>query len=574
MNSLILLIASLAGSALSYQDVIETTGDLIVTNDVLSPDGFSRGAIEFGPLIKAHTGDNIRINVVNQLTDRSMPVSTSIHWHGLFQRGSSWADGPEFVTQCPIVPNESFEYSFEADHPGTFWYHSHVKAQYCDGLRGPLVIYDSNDPYRFSYDYDNEHTIITLADWYHVSSELIRGAARPDSTLINGVGRYKGGPKVDLAVIHVEPGKRYRFRLVSIACDPNYQFSIDGHSVVIIEADGEYVQAVEVDSIQIFAAQRYSFILKADKPVGNYWIRADPNVGDQGFEGGLNSAILRYIGAPEEEPTSAASESKMPLRETDLHAMLDSPAPGVPQPGAADINIRLVPTFNTSTLKFQVNDKTFVPPETPSLPVMLQILSGTHLAQDLLPQGSVYGLQRDKVVELVIPPLVLGGPHPVHLHGHAFSVVRSAGSTSYNFENPVRRDVVSIGNPGDEVTIRFKTDNPGPWLFHCHIDFHFVRGFAVVFAEDAPSITSNAPPAWDELCPKYERFAGVQDSRQALSQARKAAAQAVTTSQRGPDANKGRITDDASVDDNSTGDMQERAVRHIKNPMARREIFP
>jgi iron transport multicopper oxidase len=58
------------------------------------------------------------------------------------------------------------------------------------------------------------------------------------------------------------------------------------------------------------------------------------------------------------------------------------------------------------------------------------------------------------------------------LHGHAFSVVRSAGNASYNFVNPVVRDVVSIGNMGDDVTIRFFTDNPGPWFFHCHIDWH------------------------------------------------------------------------------------------------------
>jgi iron transport multicopper oxidase len=52
-------------------------------------------------------------------------------------------------------------------------------------------------------------------------------------------------------------------------------------------------------------------------------------------------------------------------------------------------------------------------------------------------------------------------------------VVRSAGNSTYNFNNPVIRDVVSIGSStGDDVTIRFFTDNPGPWFFHCHIDWH------------------------------------------------------------------------------------------------------
>ena len=53
----------------------------------------------------------------------------------------------------------------------------------------------------------------------------------------------------------------YRFRLVSISCDPNYVFSIDGHSMTVIEVDGVNSQPLNVDSIQIFAAQRYSFVV-------------------------------------------------------------------------------------------------------------------------------------------------------------------------------------------------------------------------------------------------------------------------------------------------------------------------
>jgi hypothetical protein len=52
------------------------------------------------------------------------------------------------------------------------------------------------------------------------------------STLINGLGRYSGGPQSPLAIINVSPGVRYRFRLVSMSCDPNYVFSIDGHNMV------------------------------------------------------------------------------------------------------------------------------------------------------------------------------------------------------------------------------------------------------------------------------------------------------------------------------------------------------
>ncbi|KIL59866.1 hypothetical protein M378DRAFT_63230, partial [Amanita muscaria Koide BX008] len=56
--------------------------------------------------------------------------------------------------------------------------------------------------------------------------------------------------------------------------------------------------------------------------------------------------------------------------------------------------------------------------------------------------------------------------HPIHLHGQTFDVVRSAGSSIYDYQHPVRRDVVSIGELNDNVTIRFSTYNPGPWFLH------------------------------------------------------------------------------------------------------------
>ncbi|KAH9963706.1 Cupredoxin, partial [Lactifluus volemus] len=94
--------------------------------------------------------------------------------------------------------------------------------------------------------------------------------------------------------------------------------------------------------------------------------------------------------------------------------------------------------------------------------------------------------------------------HPVHLHGHSFHVVRSPGSSTYNFDNPVIRDVVHTGSPRekDNVTIRFFTDNPGPWLFRCHNNWHLNElayldlssGFAVVFAEDVPDEPEFTPP--------------------------------------------------------------------------------
>ena len=55
---------------------------------------------------------------------------------------------------------------------------------------------------------------------------------------------------------------------------------------------------------------------------------------------------------------------------------------------------------------FQVNGVTF---ESPTVPVLLQILSGAQTAQQLMPTGSVYVLPKNAVIELSIPGGALGG---------------------------------------------------------------------------------------------------------------------------------------------------------------------
>ncbi|KAF9477937.1 laccase [Pholiota conissans] len=491
---------------------IGPSANVYIANKYITPDGYNRSSVLAGsseadltfpgPVITGFKGDTFSLNVIDELTDTTMLTSTSIHWHGMFQEGTNWADGPVGVNQCPIASGHSFLYQFSVpDQAGTFWYHSHHSTQYCDGLRGALVVYDNDDPYRSEYDYDDDTTIITLADWYHTVAPSAGLVPTPDATLINGIGRYVGGPTVALTVITVLPNKRYRFRLVSISCDPNFTFSIDGHSFTIIEVDGVNTQPLVVDSIQIFAGQRYSFVLNTNQTVDNYWIRALPNVGTQGFDGGVNSAILRYYGADDVDPTTTSTASNL-LLETSLHPLTNAAAPGVASPGAADVNLNMNIQFSFTDLDFTVNGATFIPP---TVPVLLQIMSGAMTATDLLPSGSVYVLPPNKIIEISMPGGSVGSPHPIHLHGHTFSVVRSAGSSVYNYVDPVQRDVVSIGVSGDNTTIRFTTDNSGPWIMHCHIDWHLELGLAVVFAEDVATAATDDPPAsWDDLCPIYD----------------------------------------------------------------------
>ena len=109
--------------------------------------------------------------------------------------------------------------------------------------------------------------------------------------------------------------------------------------MTVIEVDAVNHEPLTVDEIQIYAGQRYSFVLTADQTIDNYWIRALPNVGTLSFDGGINSAILRYDGAAEVEPTTTQSTSTAVLAETDLVPLEDLAAPGEAVAGGVDVAI-------------------------------------------------------------------------------------------------------------------------------------------------------------------------------------------------------------------------------------------
>ncbi|KAJ7662306.1 yellow laccase [Mycena rosella] len=444
-----LLFATLISSALAS---VGPTADLTLSNGDVAPDGFTRQAVLVngqapGPLIVGnkliiHPGRRINLNVIDQLTNETMLLSSTIHWHGFFEKNNSWADGVAFVSQCPIAVNNSF---------------LHLATQYCDGLRGPLVVYDPDDPHASLYDVDDESTVITLADCSrstdHGPASTLGLVPTLVSTLINGLGRFAGGPTSQLAVVSVTSGQRYRMRLVAMSCDPNFTFSIDGHTMTIIEVDSVNVQPLTVDSIQISLLVRPH----RDQTVDNYFIRTVANGGTVGFDNGINTAILRYVGADE----------------TDLHPLVATAVPGTAVAGGADVVMNLAITLDFTSFTFEINGDSFTPP---TVPVLLQILSGAQSATDLLPTGS-----------LSIPGGSAGAPHPFHLHGHNFFVIKSAGNDTYNFDNPVIRDVVSTGTATT------------------HIDFHLELGLAIVFAEDTGTVANSVQTTqWDALCPTYD----------------------------------------------------------------------
>lgn len=78
-----------------------------------NPDGFEKSVIGINgqypcPNIDVRRGDTVVVQVHNGLKNES----TSIHWHGMHQRGTPHMDGSTGVSQCAIPPGSSFTYEF------------------------------------------------------------------------------------------------------------------------------------------------------------------------------------------------------------------------------------------------------------------------------------------------------------------------------------------------------------------------------------------------------------------------------------------------------------------------------
>jgi len=75
-------------------------------------------------------------------------------------------------------------------------------------------------------------------------------------------------------------------------------------------------------------------------------------------------------------------------------------------------------------------------------------------------------------------------PHPMHLHGHTFRVLSRNGEPTQYRE---WQDTVLLERE-EQVEIAFVGDNPGDWMFHCHILEHQASGMMCVVRVTDPDL--------------------------------------------------------------------------------------
>ncbi|XP_074306444.1 L-ascorbate oxidase-like [Silene latifolia] len=514
-----------------------------------SPDCFNKLTITVngmspGPTITAQQGDTVVVEVTNGLITENL----AIHWHGIRQIGTPWSDGTAGVSQCPIVPGETFVYKFIVDRAGTYLYHAHYGMQREAGLNGMIVVSlpkGQSEP--FTYDFDRS---ILLTDWWHKStSEAATGLSsiplvfvgEPQSLLIQGRGRFNcssvntptnpticdaTSPDCAPFVLTVVPGKTYRLRIGSLTALSALSFAIEGHKMTVVEADGHYVEPFEVQNLFIYSGETYSVLIKANQdPSRNYW--ATTNVVSRRPKTNTGLAIFNYYpNTPEQIPPTTPTTG--PLWNNTAPRLAQSLAIKArkgfiePPPPTSDRVIMLLNTQNkvNGFLHWTVNNVAISLPSTPYVVALGEKRLKAKLHQ-VFDQGSppdkydyknydinippvnpngtssnaIYKLKFDTTIDIVLQnanSLIPNNSetHPWHLHGHDFWVLGygqgkfdpSKDYKKYNLVDPILKNTVPI-HPYGWTAIRFKANNPGVWLFHCHIESHFYMGMGIVFEE-------------------------------------------------------------------------------------------
>ncbi|CCE66177.1 hypothetical protein TPHA_0P00190 [Tetrapisispora phaffii CBS 4417] len=480
-----------------------------------NPDGVTeRQMIGFNgvwpiPDIHVNKGDRVELYLTNKLGEG---IGTSLHFHGLFMNSSygnaNQADGPEMVTQCPIMNGDMYLYNFTVpNQAGTYWYHAHSGSQYGDGMRAAFIIHDEDEP----FEYDDE-MVISLADLYvDHSYDLTRkflsrfnptGAEPiPSNILFNNTMN---------ATLNFEPEKTYLLRFINMGLFVSQFIAIEDHEMTIVEIDGVFIKPNSTDLLSIASGQRISVLVKAKKedPGRNFAIMQmmDVNMLDVVPED-LVLNRTNYISYNEDYskpkaftvPDFKSATNDFYLRPIDEIELLDK----------YDVQIQF--DVRMDNLGDGVNYAFFnnISYTSPKIPTLTTLLTSGELGSNPLIYGdniNAHVLKGGEIIEVVLNNYD-PGRHPFHLHGHNFQIVQKSGAyredkdyppeeqdsitIPYNEsfplmpmpDYPMIRDTVVL-EPNGHVVIRFRADNPGVWLFHCHVNWHVEQGLAAVFIED------------------------------------------------------------------------------------------
>ncbi|KAG0481741.1 hypothetical protein HPP92_012599 [Vanilla planifolia] len=482
-----------------------------------------------GPKVIAREGDRLLIKVINHVSN-----NVTLHWHGIRQLQTAWADGPAYITQCPIQTGQTYVYNFTVvGQRGTFFWHAHISWLRVS-LYGPIVILPKlGVSYPFAKPY--KEVPIIFGEWFNADPEAViaqslqtgAGPNVSDAYTINGLpGPLYNCSTKDTFKLKVKPGKTYLLRLINAALNDELFFRIANHSLTIVDVDGTYVKPITTNTLLITPGQTTNVLLhtKPLAPTARFLMAARPYATGLGtFDNTTTAGFLEYTFRIS-STNNATSPPKFSLFRPRLPALNDTtfaanfagrlrslataqfPA-NVPR-GAVDRKFFFTVGLGTSQCpakqtcqgpngtKFaaSVNNVSFVLPTTallqahflgkskgvyttdfPANPQFPFNYTGTPPNNTFVSNGTkTVVLPFNTSVELVMQDTSIQGveSHPLHLHGFNFFVV---GQGSGNYNPAVDPSKFNLVDPVERNTVGVPA---GGWV-------------AIRFFADNPDVVKN-----------------------------------------------------------------------------------
>lgn len=396
-----------------------------------------------GPLLTIRKSETLEITFKNRLSEPS-----TIHWHGI--RNLNEMDGVPGLTQPNVEPGEDFVYRFPANDAGTFWYHAHNMAwkQVSYGLYGPLIVLDDGedlgldnvvlvaDDWRLTDEYQiHSDSLGSLHDWSH--------AGRMGNWLtINGTSQ----PEIPVASEGL-----IKLRLINAANARVMKFALEGDGLFeIVAIDGASCHPFHVKHCLLAPAQRLDVLIPAEKISNLMEVSNSLPVKAARFKAVKNKSKMR-ISRPRSTPWY-----EKPNIENAKHVKIHMQGGAMGNLSAAEYHGQ----------KYSLRE---LAQEHSKLWAFNSVVGGYHniLAEVDLMQTVALDVFNDSRWQ-----------HAIHLHGHHFWVKSS------EFEkNPfwILRDTYLM-QPHQKAQLIFVADNPGKWLFHCHMLEHHAAGMGGVIS--------------------------------------------------------------------------------------------
>ncbi|KAJ8769458.1 hypothetical protein K2173_002948 [Erythroxylum novogranatense] len=492
-----------------------------------------------GPTVEVNNGDSLVINVQNRAR-----YNLTIHWHGIRQMRSAWADGPEFVTQCPIRPGGSYTYRFTVEgQEGTLWWHAHSSWLRATVYGAMVILPKEGSSYPFPK--PKRETPLLLGEWWDgnpldVQREASRTGGSPnisDAYTINGQpGDLYNCSAKDTVIVPIDSGETQLLRVINAALNQPLFFTVANHRFTVVGADASYLKPFITSVIMLGPGQTTDVLISGNQPPARYYIaaRAYQSAVNAPFHNTTTTAILEYKSAPcpvkdistnpimpllpafnDTNTVTAFSTSLRSPRKVEVPTDIDenlffTVGLGL-DPCPKNFRARRCQGPNGTRFTASMNNVSFVFPSTISLldahqrnipgvfttdfpanpPVKFDYTGNVSMSLWQPVRGTkLYKLKYGSRVQIVIQDTSIVTPenHPIHLHGYDFYIIAEGfgnfdpnkDTSKFNLLDPPMRNTVAVPSNGWAV-IRFVADNPGVWIMHCHLDVHITWGLAMAF---------------------------------------------------------------------------------------------